>query len=44
MIATVPKKYGAEPVARFSMSLSVKLKGAPARDAAPDDRAGAVLH
>jgi hypothetical protein len=46
VIATVPKKYGDEPVARFSMSLSVKTKGAPApsADANGGERAGAVLH
>src|SRR6266540_3188720 len=44
VIATVPEKYGDEPVARFAMTLSLKLKGAPeARlEAAPDDRA--ALH
>jgi hypothetical protein len=46
VIATVPKKYGDEPVARFSMTLSVKLKGAaPGRAAPASDRgAGAALH
>jgi acyl-coenzyme A thioesterase PaaI-like protein len=44
VIATVPKRYGDEPVARFAMSLSLKAKGA-ARDAPGDaDRAGGVLH
>jgi hypothetical protein len=28
VVATVPKKYGDEPVARFQMTLSVKLAGA----------------
>jgi len=45
VIATVPKRYGDEPVARFEMSLSVKLAGAAASAAsATDGRAGAALH
>ncbi len=28
VVATVPRRYGDEPVARFAMSLSLKLKGA----------------
>ncbi len=46
VIATVPKRYGDEPVARFEMSLSVKLAGAAASaaESATDGRAGAALH
>jgi len=45
VIATVPKRYGDEPVARFEMSLSVKLAGAAESAAsATDGRAGAALH
>jgi hypothetical protein len=30
VVATVPKRYGDDPVARFSMTLSVKVAGVPA--------------
>jgi len=41
VVATVPKNYGDEPVARFTMALSLKLKDASASrpEAAPDGRA-----
>jgi hypothetical protein len=42
VIATVPKRYGDEPVARFTMSLS--LKAAKAAGAGEASRAGASLH
>jgi hypothetical protein len=38
VVATVPRKYGDEPVARFSMSLSLKLKDA-ARERRPSSAA-----
>lgn len=46
VIATVPKRYGDETVARFEMSLSVKLASASAAaaESATDGRAGAALH
>jgi hypothetical protein len=39
VVATVPARYGDEPVARFAMSLSLKQKGASA-EAPADRRAG----
>ncbi|HEX9307766.1 MAG TPA: DUF4442 domain-containing protein [Anaeromyxobacter sp.] len=45
VIATVPAKYGDEPVARFSMSLSLKMKDAsPAPREGGDDRSSAAAH
>jgi hypothetical protein len=45
VVATVPKKYGDEPVARFAMTLSVKMKGAPAvRAEEVEPRSGTALH
>jgi hypothetical protein len=44
VIATVPKRYGDEPVARFAMTLSVKVKATPAPRAEDEPRAGTVLH
>ncbi len=44
VIATVPKRYGDEPVARFEMSLSVKAAGAAASALDADSRSGAALH
>jgi acyl-coenzyme A thioesterase PaaI-like protein len=32
VVATVPKLFGSEPVARFTLTLSVKRRSAPARD------------
>jgi hypothetical protein len=45
VVATVPRRYGDEPVARFAMSLSVKAGGARA-SAGPGatGRAGPALH
>jgi hypothetical protein len=40
VVATVPRKYGDEPVARFSMSLSLKLKG-ERKEARPNPAAAA---
>jgi hypothetical protein len=45
VIATVPRKYGDEPVARFALSLSVKLQGKSAvarTEVAAEDRAGSL--
>ncbi len=43
VVATVPDKYGDEPVARFTLGLSLKRAGAPAGEAAPPaERAGAA--
>lgn len=46
VVATVPKRYGDEPVARFRMSLSLKVKDAsPSRaERTGNGRAGAALH
>jgi hypothetical protein len=44
VVATVPKKYGDEPVARFHMMLSVKLAGAARPAEAPPGNGRAVLH
>jgi hypothetical protein len=44
VIATVPKRYGDEPVARFAMTLSVKLKAGPVPRAEDEPRTGTVLH
>ncbi len=46
VVATVPKRYGDEPVARFSMSLSLKMKDAPAfrAEATGNGHAGAAHH
>ncbi len=42
VVATVPEKYGDEPVARFTLGLSLK-RAAPADEAArPAERAGAA--
>jgi len=41
VVATVPRRYGDEPVARFAMGLSLKRKDAAAA-AAPSDRAAAA--
>lgn len=41
VVATVPRKYGTEPVARFTMGLSLKRKDEAAREPAPPDRAAA---
>lgn len=40
VVATVPRKYGDEPVAEFTLTLSVKMKGAPERPAADAARTG----
>ena len=47
VVAAVPAKYGDEPVARFSMSLSLKVKDAssPARaDPGGNGRSSAAVH
>jgi acyl-coenzyme A thioesterase PaaI-like protein len=41
VVATVPRKYGEEPVARFTMGLSLKRKDAAASPAAEAGRAAA---
>jgi hypothetical protein len=41
VVATVPRRYGDEPVARFAMSLSLKAKGAGEAEQA--GRAGTAL-
>lgn len=43
VVATVPKRYGDEPVARFTMALSLKLKDAPASRPEPVQDGRAAL-
>ncbi len=42
VVATVPSRYGDEPVARFTLGLSLKRADAPAAEAARAERAGAT--
>jgi hypothetical protein len=44
VVATVPRRYGDEPVARFAMTMSLKAAGAPAAEERAADRAGPALH
>jgi acyl-coenzyme A thioesterase PaaI-like protein len=37
VVATVPRKYGDEPVARFTLGLSLKRRGEPAAATAPSE-------